>query len=163
MNTSIKTNLYVRIAAMLFTLASATSGALSQEVPLRGNVHQTEIQVVNFPNMSVEGTGSGHVSHLGRFTQTFVHEVDLLTGLGTGIAQFTGAHGDTLSTEIAALGVPNHVPGVFVVMERHNIVSGTGRFEGATGSFVLVRYIGPPPSLDSEGTIEGTVITPKGK
>lgn len=158
MKTITATTMCSRIGAMLLTMVLASHVALSQEVPFRGKVQQDETQIINFPDMSVEGTGTGNATQLGRFIVTFEHQVDLLTGLGTGSAQFIGSHGNRIFTELAALGVPTHVPGVFVVMERHIILGGTGRFEDATGSFVLVRYINFGLSTASHGTFEGTII-----
>jgi hypothetical protein len=159
----INTKHCVRMTVILLTLASWACEALSQEIPFRGSVEQKETQVIAFPGMSVEGTGAGNAAHIGHFTETFQHQVDLLTGLGTGTARFTGSPGDCLFTEISALGVETHIPGRFVVMERHLIVGGSGRFEGATGSFVLVRFIAQAASLSSSGTIEGTIVLAKSK
>ena len=159
----IKTSICVLTASMFLTAASASYGESLRELPFSGSVQQEEAQLIDFPVMSVTGTGKGNATHLGRFTETFEHQVDLLTGLGTGSAEFTGSNGDSLFTEIAALGVPTHVPGVFVVMERHIILGGTGRFEDATGSFVLVRYINFGLSTASYGTFEGTIILANSK
>jgi len=43
------------------------------------------------------------------------------------------ANGNTIFTEMEALGVPTDIPGTFIVTEHHTIIGGSGRFDGATG------------------------------
>ena len=56
--------------------------------------------------MSVEGDGTGKASLLGRFSETFEHEVDLIAVGGIGSATFTGADGDSISTEVTGTAGP---------------------------------------------------------
>ena len=66
------------------------------------------------------------------------------------------ANGNTIFTEMEALGVPTDIPGTFIVTEHHTIIGGSGRFDGATGGFTLVRFINE--DLISEGSFDGTIV-----
>lgn len=135
MKTITKTVLYLQMTAMFLTAPFASYGGASIELPFHGTVQQVETHIINLPFMSVEGSGTGKASLLGRFTETFEHEVNLITTEGIGSATFTGANGDSISTEITATAGP--VGTLWRVTEHHTIIGGTGRFEGATGGFTL--------------------------
>ncbi len=160
MKTITKTILYLQIMAMFLIATFASHGATSIELPFHGTVQQVETQTINFPFMSVEGSGMGKASLLGRFTETFEHEVNLLTTEGIGSATFTGANADSISTEITATAGP--VGTLWRVTEHHTVIGGTGRFAGATGGFTLVRFFGDSPVISS-GWFEGTIVVQRGK
>jgi hypothetical protein len=143
----------------------ASSAAPAKQVPFKGSLQALETYDVQFPTLFVDGSGTGHATHLGRFTYTFEFVVDLLTGIGVGSAEFTAANGDSFSTEVTGLGVPAETPGVNHVVEEHTIVGGTGRFAGASGSFTLDRLLTAiPPNINvSVGTVDGTIVTSKSK
>ncbi len=161
MKTITETILYLQMSAMFLAATFASYGAASVTLPFHGTVQQVETQIVNFPFMSVEGSGTGNASLLGRFTETFEHEVNLLTTEGIGSATFTGANGDSISTEIAGSAGPDGT--LWRVMEQHTVIGGTGRFEGATGSFTLVRFFDSISSVISSGWFEGTIVIQRGK
>jgi hypothetical protein len=145
---------------VIATHASANQALV--ELPFNGSVYQTEQQDIAFPDMTVEGTGSGQATLLGSYISTDHHQVDLLTGEGVGTAEFIAANGDTILTTIEALGLPDpDAPGYFRVTEHHTIVGGTGRFEGARGTFTLVRLINDQHV--SAGSFDGTIVFAKGK
>ena len=160
MKNTIKTILCGQMTAMFLTAAFASYGAASITLPFHGTVQQVETQIINFPFMSVEGSGTGKASLLGLFTETFEHEVNLLTTEGIGSATFTGANGDSISTEITATAGP--VGTLWRVTEHHTVIGGTGRFEGATGGFTLVRFFDDSPVISS-GWFEGTILIQRGK
>lgn len=161
MKTITKTVLYLQMSAMFLAATFASYGATTIELPFHGRVQQVETQTVNFPFMSVEGTGTGTASLLGRFTETFEHEVNLLTTEGIGSATFTGANGDSISTEITATAGP--VGTRWRVTEHHTVIGGTGRFAGASGTFTLVRFFDSIRSPISSGWFEGTIVIQRGK
>ena len=161
MKTITKTVFSLQMAAMFLSAAFASYGAASVELPFHGRVQQVETQIINFPFMSVEGAGTGNASLLGRFTETFEHEVDLIAVGGIGSATFTGANGDSISTEITSSAGPDGT--LWRVTELHTVIGGTGRFEGATGAFTLVRYFDSITSVISSGSFDGTVVSHKAK
>ena len=147
-----KTFAYLQVAALCLVTALADPNL--QEKNFSGPIRSSETATFEGTTMFVDGNGTGHAQHLGSFTYSFVFVVDA-SGVGVGSAEFTAANGDTLVTEITAIGDPaGHV------VEEHTIVSGTGRFADASGNFTLDRLITFATSL-SLGTVEGTIVTPK--
>lgn len=155
MKTIVNTIACLSVALLALTNASAGPSGSARELPFRGSVDQAETQDIAFPWMDVEGVGSGTATHLGRYTESFLHLVDLTTGIGIGEAKFTAANGDTIETALTGLGLPIDANGSFRVVEEHTIIGGTGRFEKATGTFTLVRIINM--QLHSVGSFEGTI------
>jgi hypothetical protein len=161
-----KTIVYLQLAALCFATALADPNL--NEKDFSGPITSVETADIDFATliMLVDGNGTGHASHLGQFTYTYNFVVDLSTGLGVGSAEFTAANGDTFNTEITALGVPEF-PGSTRnrVVEQHTIVGGSGRFQEATGNFVLDRLVTTTIATVnvSVGTVEGTLVTSKSK
>ena len=152
-----KTVLYLQMTALLLTAALAGSAAAEKEVPFRGSIQAVEIADVQFPRVFVDGSGSGRATHLGRFTVTYEVEVDLLTHETFGSSLFTAANGDSLSTDITGLGTPTANPDVHLVVEAHTITGGTGRFTGATGSFIRKYLLNLVTGVTS-GSFDGTIV-----
>ena len=161
MKTITKNILYLQMAAIFLTATFASYGAATIELPFHGRVQQAETQIVNFPFMSVEGSGTGNASLLGRFTETFEHDVNLLTTEGIGAATFTGANGDSISTEITATAGPDGTR--WRVTEHHTVIGGTGRFANASGAFTLVRFFDSISSPISSGWFAGSIVIHRGK
>jgi hypothetical protein len=159
MKNILRSFVYIQMAALLLT---AVLGAAPREKSIHGDIYSWESAEFAGTTMFVEGTGSGVATHLGKFTYTYVFEVDLLTGDGIGAAHFVAANGDSFSTTITAVTGPNTTPDVANVIETHTIVEGTGRFAGASGSLTLDRLFVFATSL-SVGTIEGEITLPTGK
>ena len=101
-------------------------------LPFRGSL--TSESLVPPPN-AVE-VGEGTASHLGRFTVELTAAVT--AGAATGTMALTAANGDQLFATFVGQGefIP---PNVARLVEVATIVGGTGRFEGATGTFTMVR------------------------
>ena len=153
----IKTVLYLQMTALLLTAAVAGYAAAEKEVPFRGSIQGVEIADVQFPKLFVDGSGSGRATHLGRFTMTYELEVDLLTRETFGSSVFTAANGDSLTTDITGLGTPTANPDVHSIVEVHTITGGTGRFAGATGSFIRKYLLNLVTGVTS-GSFEGTIV-----
>ena len=111
------------------------------------------------PHLLAHGTGEGNATHLGRFTATFDAVADLATPTATGTYRFTAANGDQLVATFAGTAVDVQ-PGVFQFTEVFTIVSGTGRFSGASGGFTM-RRLGVADfaanTVTSTGSIEGEI------
>lgn len=139
------------------TLAAASS---SRPLPLRGSIEALETYQINGPTMFVTASGSGQVTHLGRYTVTYEVEVDLPTGTGTDLsAHYVAANGDSVFAEGSGQATPTDDAAVFVVVENYTITGGTGRFDGATGNFTETRQVNIETGVTS-GTITGTIVLP---
>jgi hypothetical protein len=153
----VKTVLYLQMTALLLTAALAGPAAAAKGVPFHGTIQGVEIADVQFPKLFVEGSGSGRATHLGRFTMTYELEVDLLTHETFGSSVFTAANGDSLTTDITGLGTPTENPDVHSIVEVHTITGGTGRFAGATGSFIRTYFLNVFTGVTS-GSFDGTIV-----
>ena len=160
MKTIIKSVLYLQMTALLLTAALAGSAAAEKKVPFRGSFQGVDIADVQFPKLFVDGSGSGNATHLGRFTVTYELEVDLLTHETFGSSVFTAANGDSLFTDIIGLATPTENADVVSIVEVHTITGGTGRFAGATGSFIR-KYSLDRVTLVSSGSFDGTIVLPE--
>ena len=139
--------------------ASFTQNGGSQSVPFRGTLDATEHGVVVPPHLLATGSGGGTATHLGQFTVTFDAVADLATSTATGTFRFTAANGDQLVATFVGSAVDVQ-PGVVQFTEVFTIVSGTGRFDAATGGFTLRRVgvIDFATGLStSTGTMEGEI------
>jgi hypothetical protein len=152
------------MTALLLTAALANSSAAEKGVPFRGAIRGVEIADVQFPKLFVDASGCGNATHLGRFTLTYELEVDLLTlpfeTFGSSV--FTAANGDSLFTDIIGLGTPAENPDVDSVVEVHTITGGTGRFAGATGTFIR-KYLLNLVTGATSGSFAGTIVFAKAK
>lgn len=87
-------------------------------------------------------TGEGNATHLGRFvfhslTHADFTDLDNITvsgGTETNPVTFTAANGDELYLTFSGTGQPND-DNTYTVIRNFEIIGGTGRFEGADGSF----------------------------
>jgi hypothetical protein len=148
------------------TVASAAdldAGSTTDSLPFRGRLDGTfTADDSAFPIVSVSLEAQGHATHMGRFTMTSEHDIDFLTLRsvpGTATATFVAANGDQLFTTISGEARPLDEPGVFFIVETHEISGGTGRFAGAGGTFVLERMSTPPAPIvgTTSGSLEGMI------
>jgi hypothetical protein len=77
----------------------------------------------------------GTATHLGKFDELLVHQINFLTLAFTGQAHWTAANGDTFTTVFHEQLYPMDDPALLAFEVTHTVVGGTGRFTGATGSF----------------------------
>jgi hypothetical protein len=109
--------------------------------------------VAGFVYTHVEG--QGQATHLGHFTQTADTTVDLATGNARGTWTLTAANGDMIFLTMTAYGIdPTHGVGTSTV------VGGTGRFEGASGSYQqIITFVSEPGTTDTTFTdvLTGTI------
>jgi hypothetical protein len=150
-----------RIAlAVVVALGIAGAVAAGEQVPfkgsLSGNVTHTPVDA---RTDSVLIDASGTATHLGQFEVLVPHLVDLPTRTGAGYYEFTAANGDTVYAEFTGLASLTATPGVIYIEETATIVGGTGRFAGATGSFVVERLYDRIAGT-TFGSFEGTISRP---
>lgn len=148
------------LLAILIVGTALAAASARRPVPFKGSIEAQETYQVNGPTMSVTATGSGQATHLGRYTVTYEVQVDLATGTGTGLsAHYVAANGDSLFAEGSGQATPTDDPDVVMVVETYTITGGTGRFEGATGSFNEERKVNLVTGATA-GTINGTITFP---
>jgi hypothetical protein len=148
------------LAAFLVALAlSVPALAAGQSVPFKGRSSGT-VTPVGFDQAAgilyAHVEGQGQATHLGRFTQTGDAAVDVATGNAGGTWMLTAANGDQLFLDFEAIPTSDSTHG----LAAFTIVGGTGRFQGATGSYtqtiVFTTTPGTPGSTFTD-VLEGTI------
>ena len=153
--------LTLALLAVLALAGPAAAGKQGKQVPFKGVIEAVSDNVVHFPTMSVHITGGGTATHLGRYTFALEGTVDLRHGTGVGSAEFVAANGDSIYTTFVGQGVPTgRTPTENLVTETYTIVGGTGRFDGAAGSFTMVRLV-DTATEETSGSFEGTLVFAK--
>jgi uncharacterized alpha/beta hydrolase family protein len=152
----------VTLLLLLIVLTSTTSAAPvagERQLLLRGSVQDTETQQVVFPTVFVNGTGSGNATQLGLYTMSYQAQLNIPTLSATTSATVVAADGSTLLGEGNGQGTVITPPLIVSIVETYTITGGTGRFEGASGSFTVERVLNRATGISS-GTISGTIVLP---
>ena len=139
--------------------ASLARGQAGKALPFRGTVTTADQGVVVPPNLLVGGTAEGTATHLGRYTATFEAVAPLGGNTATGSYVFTAANGDRFTATFVGSAEPGEEGLRFT--EVLTIVSGTGRFAGATGTFTMRKLVVVDPASGSStgvGTMEGEIL-----
>ena len=146
---------------VLTLLVFAAPVAARDQVPFKGQLELDRgiVTPLTPPIVSVEIEGTGIATQLGQFTVSVPHLVNRSTGMLVGSYEFTAANGDTLTADFVGRSAPSGVPGVLHVVETATITGGTGRFEGATGSFTTERLVDTTTGTVI-GSFEGTISSP---
>ncbi len=148
------------LAAFLAALSlSGPAMAAGKQVPFKGRSSGVvTVTNVSYPFVTTRVVGEGEATHLGHFTLTAeaVVDVSLPGGPAAGSWTLTAANGDQLYVTFVAYGIdPTHGHGDFT------IVGGTGRFQGATGSYTqLITFATAPgssPSTAYTDVLQGTI------
>jgi hypothetical protein len=137
--------------------AEAARSTGSVTLPLKGTVvaSHTAVYPPNTGTALVHEEGTGTATHLGRYT--WVADITLTLAMGTGTAQstFTAANGDVITAAVTLAGTPAGA-GYVNTRESATITGGTGRFAGATGSYVQERLLNVVTGA-STGSFDGTI------
>ena len=108
--------------------------------------------------IETEATGiAGTATRLGRYTIATALTLDFATLTGTEQSTLTAANGDVLLVTATARATPNADGVTLTVVETATITGGTGRFAGATGSYVLECQVNVA-SGSSTGSFEGSIV-----
>ena len=147
--------------AALAVLNFAGPVAAGEQVPFKGTLEGSfTVGPAPPPEINRQLDATGNASHLGNFTYDFPHSVDrsVIPATGVGISTFTAANGDQVVALIYGEATL-FAPGVLLGVEEGTILGGTGRFAGASGSFVIERLI-DTVNLTTIGAFEGTISSP---
>ena len=160
MKTIMKTSIYLPMAAMFLAAALAGPAAAEKQVPFKGRLEGVvSITPIDAQFIFVRINGTGNATHLGLFTVDIPHLVDRQARTGIGTYAFTAANGDTLTADFTGLATPTVTPTVLSIVEIAAITGGTGRFAGATGSFIVTRSFDFATGLTT-GSFQGTISSP---
>ena len=155
-------SVFIALMLLIIVASVAFASAGQKQLPFKGSMHAVENNEVDWPTIYVHGSGSGNATTVGKFTVTYegiVQNDENGVGTGTLTAHFVAANGDSLYAEASGLGQPTETPGVNRIVENYTITGGTGRFDGATGSFTVARLISLATGV-TDGTIEGQIVLP---
>jgi hypothetical protein len=133
--------------------------AAGEQVPFKGSFEGDVTVRPAPPLLSVLVDATGNATHLGQFTLDIPHFVNPANGTAIGTYEFTAANGDTLIAEFHGVATPTAMPGVLYIEETATIIGGTGRFAGATGSFLSERLYDRVAGT-TIGSFEGTISSP---
>jgi hypothetical protein len=148
------------LAAVLAALTlSQPAMAAGKQVPFKGQSSGVVTAVGFDPVQGLALThveGVGQATHLGRFTLSADVAVAVATGIPHGTWTLTAANGDTLVLAMGGHGIDDtHGFGAFTV------VAGTGRFEGASGSYEqIITFavpLGTSDSIPYTDVLKGTI------
>jgi hypothetical protein len=152
----------VVVLLLMIVLVSTTFAAPAageRQLLLKGSVETAETQNAVPPILYVSATGSGHATQLGLFTVSSQAEVTLPTLASSTSVTLVAADGSTLIGEGNGQGTVITPPLIVSIVETYTIIGGTGRFEGASGSFTVERMLNRATGVSS-GTINGTIVLP---
>jgi len=145
--------------AALAILMLAGPLAAGEQVPFKGSLEGDVTHTPAPPFDSVLVEAEGQATQLGQFTVSIPHLVNTATRTAAGTYVFTAANGDTLTADFIGHAAPSGTPGILAIVEVATITGGTGRFEGATGSFTTERLF-DTINLTTVGSFSGTISSP---
>lgn len=158
-----RAGLLAGLALALIAFAFVPAAQAGQQVPFRA-AWSADITISPLapPFVAVSGLGAGRALHLGTMTAQSIEEtVNLETGAGLAAYRFIAADGDDVFVDFAFTAVPTS-PNVYSIQGVWQIVGGTGRFDGASGSGNYVGEVvfsGPVNAL-GQFELEGTIASP---
>jgi len=123
--------------------AAAGVAANRAALPFRGTVEASETHE-HQPDMTtvlIHVVGTGTATHLGRYTLVADVVGDLSTLKASERITLTAANGDILTATADEQATPTADFSALTTVEIATITGGTGRFAGATGSFLLERVL----------------------
>jgi hypothetical protein len=148
------------MTALCLTAALADPAAAGKPVPFKGSIQTVEIiDLSGLPTtITSDAIGTGIATHLGQFTASWFVVIDVtnvpIVGIGVGV--YTAANGDSFFVDTVGEGSPTDDPDVISILDMLTITGGTGRFAGATGSFIRKALLNQVTGFTS-GSFEGTI------
>lgn len=147
--------LVLAIASMTM-LGLASPVAAGEQVPFKGSLEGSVTRSLPPPPISVNVDAEGQATHLGNFSLQIPHLVTPPNAVGN--YHFVAANGDTVNAEFTGLSTVV-APGFLYIVETATITGGTGRFAGASGSFVTERLYDIAAGT-TIGNFKGTISRP---
>ncbi len=141
------------MAAMALVLCTTAVNA-GDELPFKATT-----EVVRQSSVVIEGTvhlvysGTAIATHLGCAEALAVVDIDLATGVATGVVTLTKKDVDSITFEFVQVFDP--AQGGYV--GSFQITAGSGKFEGASGSGTLLNVPGDEPDTRI-GSYDGTIV-----
>ena len=109
--------------------------------PFHGPSWGTTVSIVDLPLVHNVFTGSAILSGLGRSSVVFPHDWSVADNSVTGSMTITAANGDALYASVTGTALMRPDRLTMDLEQFATIEGGTGRFEGAGGSFTIVGTI----------------------
>jgi hypothetical protein len=148
------------VIAVVLGLCLVAPVSAGDEVPIKGSLAGTAtVTPLTPPIVAVQVDATGTATVLGRFTLEAPHTVNQATLTATGTYLIVAANGDTITADLAGTAVMVSPPYVVAITETATITGGTGRFEGATGSFLVERVFNRSTGITT-GTFDGWISKP---
>jgi len=147
----------------LTLLAFAHPAMAGDQVPFKGEEAGAVTKgAFQYPFAHESTVAVGEATHVGRFTLSGDFVVDVRFGTATGAFTLTAGNGDQLFLDMTGHSVPTDLT---QTIANFTVSGGTGRFEGATGSFTSLQQFAfavnlPITSNPFVAEIEGTISTP---
>jgi hypothetical protein len=153
----------LKLLTIAVLLASGANLAAAQTlVPFRGTFAGQTVSAEPTENPAIVfviTAGGGQATQLGAYTMVVPHLSHLNTGFAEGEQIFTAANGDQLTAEFAGFLEPT-AEGLLAGDLDAVITGGTGRFQGATGSYVF-QLVFDFATFSSVAVIDGEISTPR--
>jgi hypothetical protein len=158
----------LKVGLLLTTLSliSLVYPAMADDhlIPFKGNEAGaiiSDVLPIAFPFVFDGATAVGEATHLGHYTLNGDIVANVIFGTAVGTFTMTAANGDMPFLDAEGFVVPTDLT---ELVWNFTVTDGTGRFEGATGSFTaevqlaaVVGSISPNPYV---ARLEGTISTP---
>ena len=175
MTTSTSSHVYLSIGATVLSAALAAPAAAQTSCAglaaecFKGTLEGEDAHRILAPGATtvvISTTATGTGTHLGRFSLIRDITGNLTNFSDTGSARWIAANRDSIYTTVFGQAELSDVYGGSLrVTEIHVITGGTGRFEGAQGSFTVVLFhkleasgvAGDIETHDISGSFHGTI------
>ena len=150
------------LAPALPALSAGASGAAARAaksgtaLPFHGTLEASHTSRLDPETNAtlIHVVGTGTATHLGRFT--LVTDVTFAGAEAVERMTLTAANGDIIFATGTGQVVPSDDGLTLDTVEDMTITGGTGRFAGATGSFIL-RQLDVAPTHSSSASFKGTI------
>jgi hypothetical protein len=153
--------LTLALLAVLALAGPAAAEGQRKQVPFRGRMEGiATVTPLTPPFVAVNIEESGNATQLGHFDVSSSNVTNRADRTAVGTFEFTAANGDTLTADFTLYFTFTDVPGVVTGLVTATITGGTGRFAGATGSFVSHRVADIVNGIVTD-SFEGTISTPR--
>ncbi len=151
------------VLAGLILLGMTCPISAGDQVPFNGTLDGDQFRTpLDDPFVLDQFYMTGNSTQLGEYDLLIEATVNTAMRTASGRYYFVAANGDELTAEFEGSSMPTATPGVILIMEIATIDGGTGRFAGATGSFVCERLF-EIASATSVGTYTGTISNVRAK